>query len=401
MATTQSGYANALTNSVNHLKLATALTGKTGLIRCSLLGPRASPEFYCLPIKAAWFAETVCISIGDANFQLPVTLVKSGLTGGIMKLGFACRYLNSELTQPFPFTSPTRKRFLSLNDEKRIDLLFESSRENLTHLLLIFEQLALLTKDLRMMRIGSDLLPLFTVPEAIILYDNFLPDLYPLFKKCGDFAKQHDIRLSFHPGQYTVLASDNPSVVARSIEDVEYHALCAKLLGYGKTFQDFKINIHMNGKRGFAGFKDSFLKLSAEARLMLTVENDEISCSLDDVLQAKVLCPIVLDIHHHWVKENEFIKPSDQRVALIKESWRGERPVLHYSVSQEGLIAEQGFPDQNALQLPKSKLRAHSDYYFNNTLNEWALSFKDFDIMCEVKMKNIAREKLYQYSIEK
>jgi UV DNA damage repair endonuclease len=188
-------------------------------------------------------------------------------------------------------------------------------------------------------------------------------------------------------------------VVERSIEDVEYHAMCAKSLGYGETFQDFKINIHMNGKKGFAGFKNTFLKLSPEARLMLTVENDEISCSVDDVLQAKSLCPIVLDIHHHWVKENKFIQPDDDRIKLIRESWRGVKPVLHYSISQEGLIPEYGFPDQDTLSLPKSTLRAHSNYYFNDTLNDWALSFDDFDIMCEVKMKNLAREKLYQYAI--
>jgi len=127
---------------------------------------------------------------------------------------------------------------------------------------------------------------------------------------------------------------------------------------------------------------------------MLTVENDEVSCSLDDVLQARDLCPIVLDIHHHWVKENQFIQPNDARIALVKESWRGVRPVLHYSISQEGLIPEQGFPDQESLGLSKMKLRAHSDYYFNDTLNDWALSFRDFDIMCEVKMKNIASAKL-------
>ncbi len=72
--------------------------------------------------------------------------------------------------------------------------------------------------------------------------------------------------------------------------------------------------------------------------------------------------------------------------------------MLHYSVSQEGLIPERGFPNQDMLCLSKSTLRAHSNYYFNDTLNDWALSFGDFDIMCEVKMKNLAREKLYQYA---
>ncbi len=252
-----------------------------------------------------------------------------------------------------------------------------------------------------MMRIGSDLLPLFTVPEAGPVYQEFLADLAPQFTRCGEYAREQDIRLSFHPGQYSVLASDNPDVVDRAIEDVEYHTTCAVMMGYGQRFQDFKINIHMNGKRGFEGFRDAFNRLSPQAQKMLTVENDEISCSLDDVLQAQALCPVVLDIHHHWVKENAFITPDDPRIEQIKASWRGVRPVLHYSISQEGLIPEQGYPEQSQLGIPKTKLRAHSDYYFNSTLNDWALSFTDFDIMCEVKMKNIARDRLYDYALLK
>ncbi|MEG3133966.1 UV damage endonuclease UvsE [Rouxiella sp. T17] len=313
-----------------------------------------------------------------------------------MKLGFACKFFDADFKQPFPFRATTRTRFLSLGKDERIKLLDEISHANLHNFYLNLEALAELTPDLRMMRIGSDMLPLYTVPEATELYKALLPDLTPLFEKCGEFARANDIRLSFHPGQYTVLASDNPLVVERAIEDVEYHALCAKFMGYGKTFQDFKINIHMNGKAGFEGFKHSFERLSPEAQRMLTVENDEVSCSLDDVLQARELCPIVLDIHHHWVKEAEFIRHDDPRIALIKASWRGVRPVLHYSISVEGLIPEQGYPEQAELGVSKSKLRAHSDFYFNDTLNDWALSFSDFDIMCEVKMKNIARDRLYQ-----
>lgn len=315
-----------------------------------------------------------------------------------MKLGFACKFLNNEFKQPFPFKSTTRTRFLGLNGDARSALLQTLSITNLTNLYLTLEQLATQPPALRMMRIGSDLLPLYTVPEATHVYQELMRELVPLFARCGELARAQGIRLSFHPGQYSVLASDNPLVVERALEDVEYHALCASLMGYGKAFQDFKINIHMNGKAGFSGFKDAFGRLSAEARLMLTVENDEISCSLDDVLQAQTLCPIVLDIHHHWVKENAFIQPDDPRIARIVDSWRGVHPVLHYSISQEGLIPGEGFPDQNTLGVPKTKLRAHSDFYFNATLNDWALSFAEFDIMCEVKMKNLARDALWHHA---
>jgi len=320
--------------------------------------------------------------------------------GGYMKLGFACKFLDAEYKQPFPFKSTTRTRFLALNRDAQTTLLHALATTNLKHLWLTFQRIATEPPALRMMRIGSDLLPLYTVPEATAIYQELHSELQPLFSQCGEIARANGIRLSFHPGQYSVLASDNPLVVERALEDVEYHALCATMMGYGKAFQDFKINIHMNGKAGFDGFKHAFGRLSPEARLMLTVENDEISCSLDDVLQARALCPIVLDIHHHWVKENEFIQPDDPRINSIVESWRGVRPVMHYSISQEGLIPDRGFPDQNKLSIPKTKLRAHSDFYFNPTLNSWALSFSDFDIMCEVKMKNLARDQLWSQALE-
>jgi len=150
-----------------------------------------------------------------------------------MKLGFACKYLNSDGKQFFPFRATTRKRFLSLPHAERHQLVHEITVTNLNNLYLTLEHLATLPPPLRMMRIGSDLLPLYTVPEATPLFAEFLPELYPLFARCGELARAHDIRLSFHPGQYTVLASDNPVVVVRALEDVEYHTLCACLMGFG------------------------------------------------------------------------------------------------------------------------------------------------------------------------
>jgi len=49
----------------------------------------------------------------------------------------------------------------------------------------------------------------------------------------------------------------------------------------------------------------------------------------------------------------------------------------------------------------KQKLRAHSDYYWNTAVNQWALEFLDqFDIMCESKAKNLASRKIYEEYIK-
>ena len=44
----------------------------------------------------------------------------------------------------------------------------------------------------------------------------------------------------------------------------------------------------------------------------------------------------------------------------------------------------------------RQKLRAHSDYFWNDAVNDWAMTFNDqFDIMCESKAKNLASITLY------
>jgi UV DNA damage repair endonuclease len=210
--------------------------------------------------------------------------------------------------------------------------------------------------------------------------------------------------LSFHPGQFTVLASDNPDIVNRSIEEFEYHADMARWMGYGQSFQDFKINVHISGRQGPAGIKRVLGRLTPEARNCITIENDEVSWGIEASLELCDDLALVLDIHHHWVKTGEYIDAKDDRVKRIIDSWRGaRRPVIHYSVSREDLLVDHVATNRPELEsllesgYKKAKLRAHSDFYWNESCNEWALSFWDqFDIMCESKAKNLASFALYE-----
>jgi UV DNA damage repair endonuclease len=219
----------------------------------------------------------------------------------------------------------------------------------------------------------------------------------------GDLARSRNVRLSFHPGQFTVLASINEGIVGRSIEEFEYHVDMARWMGYGKTFQDFKINVHISGKQGPDGIKRVMQRLSPEARNCITIENDEMTWGIDASLELVDTCALVLDIHHHWINSGEYIEATDDRVKRIVDSWRGVRPVIHYSVSREDcLVGHSGHVRPNLPSLlengyKKQKLRAHSDFYWNTATNEWALSFLDtHDIMCESKGKNLASFTLHQ-----
>jgi len=273
----------------------------------------------------------------------------------------------------------------------------------------LVERVGTLDENLRMVRLSSDILPVYTQQDWSWFWR--LPDVRAYceraFGAVGALARERGVRLSFHPGQFTVLASDNPDIVERSIEEFEYHADMARWMGYGRTFQDFKINVHISGRQGPAGIKAALKRLSPEARNCLTIENDEISWGIDSSIELVEDCALVLDIHHHWIHTGEYINANDDRVKRIIDSWRGVRPVIHYSVSREDLLTGHSGLQRPAL-LPlmesghkKGKLRAHSDFYWNTAVNEWALSFLDqFDIMAESKGKNLASFALHKQAKE-
>jgi UV DNA damage repair endonuclease len=270
---------------------------------------------------------------------------------------------------------------------------------------LLVERVGQLDKNLRMVRLSSDMLPVYTQSDWSYFWRrNDVRDYCDRnLLAVGDSARRSGVRLSFHPGQFTVLASINPGIVDRSIDEFEYHADMARWMGYGREFQDLKINVHISGKEGPAGIRRAYARLSTEARNCITIENEENAWGLDDCLTLTDILPIVLDIHHHWIREGEYIQPTDSRVSRVVDSWRGIRPTCHYSVSREDVLVNHDTVNRPELEsllesgYKKQKLRAHSDFYWNTAVNEWALSFLDrFDIMCESKGKNLASFALHE-----
>jgi UV DNA damage repair endonuclease len=330
------------------------------------------------------------------------------------KIGFACKWIDfPHQTDGIKPTDDCKKYNTNtttitwLNKQSRDvaeQKLWDITDQNLAAVYNLVERVGELDEQLRMVRIGSDILPAYTHELFRDYYKrvDVLAKLEQGFSKIGVLARNKQIRLSMHPGQFCVLASDNPGIVERSIEEFEYHADMARFMGYGKTFQDFKINVHISGKQGPMGVIAALDRMSPEARNCITIENEENSHGLDDCLSISDTVPIVLDIHHHWVREGEYILPEDARVQKVIDSWRGIRPTMHYSISREDVLvghATDDRPDMESLLLEghkKQKLRAHSDFYWNKEVNNWAISFTDqFDIMCESKGKNLASMELY------
>jgi len=331
------------------------------------------------------------------------------------KIGFACKWIDGPSQVDGIKQKDNCKQYNTgsttvawLNRQPREvaeQKLYDLMVGNIESVRKLVERVGELDENLRMVRISSDILPVYTQHD----YSYFwrLSDVRAYaekhFAQVGAIARDRGVRLSFHPGQFTVLASDNPGIVDRSIEEFEYHTDMARWMGYGKTFQDFKINVHISGRQGPDGIRRALQRLSPEARNCITIENDEMTWGIEHSIDLVNDCALVLDIHHHWIKTGEYIDPNDDRVKRIIDSWRGVRPVLHYSVSREDIVighATDTFPALDALiesGHKKQKLRAHSNFYWNTAVNEWALSFcNTHDIMCESKGKNLASFALYQ-----
>ena len=325
------------------------------------------------------------------------------------RVGFCCKYLHPDQT--------LKKKVLMEIQQQRTEKcttvawlkrqtrevaeqrLYDIMTHNMQSAANLVEYVGRLEPGLRMVRLGSNQLPMYTQPDFRYFWQQ--PDikleLERGFAQVGKLARQWDVRVSFHPGQFCVLASDSEDIVNRSIEEFEYHVDMVRWMGFGRKFQDFKCNVHISGRQGPEGIKRVLSRLSPEARNCITIENDEMSHGLDASLELSKDVALVLDIHHHWVRTGEYIEATDDRVLRVIDSWRGIRPALHYSVSRKDILVDHDpnvRPDMETLLArgyKKQKLRAHSDFYWNHAVNQWAATFaQDFDIQCESKMKNLA-----------
>jgi len=330
----------------------------------------------------------------------------------IKRIGFACKW--AEINKKGEIASAeglntggttmawANRNKRSVVEEKIIDV----AKTNIVNTHNLIKKVATLPNELRMLRLTSDMLSFYTHDD----YKDFWQDsntqtlLAKWFAPLGETARANDVRVSFHPDQFVVLASDRDEVVNKSIEEFEYHADMARFMGFGKSFQDIKINVHISGRRGPQGIRDVYQRLSPEARNGLTLENEEYTHGLSDCLSLSDLVPVVLDIHHHSIREGEYIQSTDDRIKKVIDSWRGVRPTIHYSLSREDVLVNHSrsvLPDVSALIESghnKQKLRAHSDYMWSDAANDWAYTHWDWaDVMVEAKAKNLASFKLFEY----
>jgi UV DNA damage endonuclease len=335
------------------------------------------------------------------------------------KIGFCCKFETSDkvLAKSMNQSSTTLTALRAMTATDAHDKLVSLVTHNIETLKRQLGWIATQPESMRLFRITSDFLPAYTVEEFQWIYQDH--DVKTLIETglggIAATALANNIRLCTHPGQFTTLCTQKPHVLENSIIDLDYHAYLAESMGFGATWhtQGYAINIHANYNLDpqLVQIKSTIKnRLSPTLRNLLTIENDEFGCSLDEMLASKLYeeVAIVLDIHHHWVESGgQYIQPSDPRIALIQQSWRGGRPLSHFSTSSEELlvgacsIAQPDYTSLNAAGHKPSKLRAHSYGCWNQGSNDWALGHLAWtDIEVEAKGKQIASRELYERAIQ-
>ena len=251
--------------------------------------------------------------------------------------------------------------------------------------------------DIRMYRMATALAPYASHPE--------LPQFHRQVEECeselaelGALARELDIRLSTHPGQYTVLNSESDAVRAAAAAELEVQGALLDAMGLGP---EAVVVLHVGGAAGgHAAAGDRFLagfeQLSETARSRLVLENDDRVFGLCQALAVaeRVGTPLVFDIHHHRCHNPDGI---DDREALqlALDSWpSGIRPKIHFSSPRLDIGEKRrkvGRRVERTLVLPD--LRLHADLIdpvaFEGFLRHTANGL-DFDVMLEAKGKDLA-----------
>lgn len=225
-------------------------------------------------------------------------------------------------------------------------------------------------------RLSSSLFPLYEFNSELAKRDD---QILRSLKLLGDGFKQNGIRVTTHPGQFTVLSSDSDKVVENSIKELEYHAWVFDQMGLEKT-PFYAINIHGGKSNRSERLINVIQSLPTSVKSRLTLENDEKCYNVKQLSGISSVCniPIVFDSHHYRFNSGDI--DFDSAFALCNSSWNDIKPLQHLSNTEIGM--------ENA---PFNQKRAHSQLIHNvPDLQLNAVRENTIDLDIEAKAKNIA-----------
>ena len=235
-----------------------------------------------------------------------------------------------------------------------------------------------IANDIRLYRISSDMIPFGSSPVNTLDW----PEIHKeAFDRIGTKIRKAGLRVSLHPGQYTVLNSPAEDVVERAIDDLIYHDKILTALGADQTN---KIVLHVGGIYGdkeeaLQRFAQNFRRLPATVQNRLIIENDDRLYNIEEVIQLanRLQIPAVYDNLHHAINPPPTGKDDRHWIAETAKTWKTSdgNQKIHYSQ-----------------QAPGKRPGAHTDTIDLETFLTFHEQLEDklIDIMLEVKDKNLS-----------
>lgn len=283
------------------------------------------------------------------------------------KIGLCCLHIGLG-EQGHKFQTMTYKRFCELSRESAIETLVDRYINNLCVLQKILLECV---SQGWCYRANTDLFPLLTLQSAGIRWED-LPKrkvLDRLFDECAKIVVDNDLRISCHPDQFNVLASENQDAVERTIIELNHHGWVMDRLGAKKSY-DSPINIHINAGKGdvevlIARFMSNFARLSDSVKCRLVVENEDKGIwNVTNILRfhSSTKIPITFDFLHHACNNDGMTE--QEAFGLCAGTWGQYVPLFHYCES----LPEQNNPRKHAdypTSVPSTYgLRVDLDYEF-------------------------------------
>lgn len=255
--------------------------------------------------------------LGGALLPLPDMLCRLGFVASVLSENIStsrtCRLRNA---------TPSRMRELI---QENLDALHSVAAFLERHHILLY-------------RITSNLIPFGSHPvNPLRWWEEFAPQFATLAHRFQTIG----VRVSTHPGQYTVLNSPNARVLEGAIAELEYHARLMDLLGADRSA---KIVLHVGGLYGGseADAMERFCAVAADlspcVKDRLVVENDDRLFDAEEALSVarRIGVPVVFDWLHH--NANPCRASLAEVLPAIFDTWTPEdgRPKVHLSSQAAG-----------------------------------------------------------------
>ncbi|HKK95420.1 MAG TPA: UV DNA damage repair endonuclease UvsE [Anaerovoracaceae bacterium] len=285
-----------------------------------------------------------------------------------MSIGYACLNIGNNM----------KIKSLRLSDANE-ESIIETSRQNLNVLNRILEYN--IENNIKLFRISSDIIPLGSHEFNKV---KWWKDLKTDLEYTGKKIRENNIRVSVHPGQYTVLNSNNNEVVDKAIKDLIYHQRFLDSLGVGN---ESKIILHVGGMYGnkeeaIKRFINNYKILDDCIKKRLVIENDDKIFNANGVLRIhnEIGLPVVFDVLHDKANFSDSKYDTYDWIEIFSKTWGKEdgKQKIHYSESK----------NEKEIRSHSNYIKAYSFMEFYNNLDN-----KDIDIMLEVKDKNLSAVK--------